>query len=108
MRKCEALPSLARWINVERSGLPVIHVCVRDFLEISRSREREMPHREINRDQLRICLCLFRADERGVTAIEYGLIAASTALVIAGLMGSMSDGIAGKFKSVVDSIAASL
>ena len=67
-----------------------------------------MFRREIKRDQLQVSIRWFQADERGVTAIEYGLIAASTALAIASLMGSMSDGISGKFKAVVDSIAASL
>jgi len=46
----------------------------------------------------------FARDERGVTAIEYGLIAALMAAAVAAAVGGMGTAISGKFTKIADSI----
>jgi pilus assembly protein Flp/PilA len=46
----------------------------------------------------------FVSDESGVTAIEYGLIAALIAVVIIGAVSSLGTGLSNTFKSVAASL----
>ena len=46
----------------------------------------------------------FLRDERGVTAIEYGLIASVIALAVATVMGTVSTALTDVFESVVDAL----
>jgi pilus assembly protein Flp/PilA len=45
-------------------------------------------------------LCAFARDERGATAIEYGLIAGLIALVIIGAMSAVFSGIGNQFNNI--------
>ncbi|PQO95751.1 Flp family type IVb pilin [Massilia phosphatilytica] len=48
----------------------------------------------------------FAADENGVTAIEYGLIAALIGVVIAGTATDLGKGLSNLFKSINDKLPA--
>lgn len=50
----------------------------------------------------------FVADEDGVTAIEYGLIAALVGVVMAGAAATLGDEIVATFASVTDKLSAAL
>ncbi len=45
-------------------------------------------------------VCAFLRDERGATAIEYGLLAALIALVIIGAMSAVFTGIGNQFNNI--------
>lgn len=46
----------------------------------------------------------FKEDERGVTALEYGLIAALIAVVIIGAVGAVGDGLAATFDRIAEEL----
>jgi len=48
----------------------------------------------------------FLRDEEGVTAIEYGLIAALIAVVIIAAVAAVGDGLEGVFQGIADCLAA--
>ena len=50
-------------------------------------------------EQLRACLAL-RSDKRGVTALEYGLIAALISAVIITAFGALSTGLTATFNTI--------
>ncbi|MGB1320833.1 MAG: Flp family type IVb pilin [Vibrio gallaecicus] len=56
----------------------------------------------------KVALENYKNDEQGVTAIEYGLIAAAIAGVVAVAFGDSTSGIAGALKTVLDSITTAL
>jgi len=55
-------------------------------------------------DKLRKALALLAHDTRGVTAMEYGMIAAATIVAIAGFMLSISGSISTIFSTISTSI----
>jgi pilus assembly protein Flp/PilA len=50
-------------------------------------------------------ICTLIRDERGATAIEYGLIAALIALVIIGAMSAVFTGIGNQFNNIGNNLA---
>jgi pilus assembly protein Flp/PilA len=48
----------------------------------------------------------FIADEDGVTALEYGMIAALIAAVIVGVVGDLGEAVSKTFKDISDAMAA--
>lgn len=48
---------------------------------------------------------LFWADELGVTAIEYGMIAAAICLVLIALLPALTGGVTAVYQSVADGLA---
>jgi pilus assembly protein Flp/PilA len=49
-------------------------------------------------------LCAFARDERGATAIEYGLLAGLIALVIIGAMSTVFSGIGKQFNNISNNL----
>ena len=56
--------------------------------------------------QTSLFLSKFKNDERGVTAIEYGLIAVAMAVLVTTAVGS--DGFIGKLEGAVDQVAGAI
>lgn len=54
---------------------------------------------------MRDAVSRFRADDRGATAIEYGLIAAGVALAIAGAVVILGEDVGGVFGRVSDAVS---
>lgn len=54
--------------------------------------------------KLRTALRMFRKDDRGATAIEYGLIAAGIAVAIAAAVFALGGDLAGVFGDVSDAV----
>ncbi|MEW6645399.1 MAG: Flp family type IVb pilin [Pseudomonadota bacterium] len=52
-------------------------------------------------------LLRFVADERGATAVEYGLIAAGIALAIIVVVGTLGTNVGGKFSSIKSNLGGS-
>ncbi len=55
-------------------------------------------------DNMRSLLQRFVDDERGATAIEYGLIAALIALVVIGSVGTVGNNLKNKFNNVANAV----
>ena len=55
-------------------------------------------------DYLRMLLAVLRSDKRGVTAMEYGLIAALIAVVIIGVVTQIGANLLARFTSVSNAL----
>jgi len=99
--------------------IAVVNCCLTGKKQLARDDCMAKPSRDLNVDNLRSLLgkcCFvfswwrgnmdklvrFLSDETGVTAIEYALIAGTTALVLVAVLPSLQSALEGEFTSVAD------